>query len=116
MTRHDKHGTPPHHLFVFSLGLLLAGCAAHEVVPPPAGPAATEQRLEDLERRVLRLESRPPVEAPYRNREEVQAGIDLLETERRKLRLKYTEQHPALRDIDRRLLILREQLRMLEAM
>lgn len=85
-----------------------------KVAPPAAGPATTEQRLTDIERRVQRLESRPPVEAPARSREEVQAHIKGLESERAKLLVKYTDQHPAVRDIDRKLLILGEQLRLIE--
>ena len=57
-----------------------------------------------------RLEGRPPVQEPYRNREEIQEHIKSLETERAKLLVKYTDQHPAVRDIDRKLLILNEQL------
>jgi hypothetical protein len=112
MARQDRHGMQHGRLLL--LGLLLAGCASHEVVPPVAGQTTAEQRLTDLERRMQRLESRPLVEAPYGNREEIQARIGQLEAERGKLLLKYTEQHPAVRDIDRQLLILRAQLRMLE--
>ena len=113
MARQYGHGMQRGRLLL--LGLLLAGCASHEAVPPVVGSqTATEQRLTDLERRLQRLESRPPVAAPYGNREEIQAHIGQLEAERGQLLLKYTEQHPALRDIDRRLMILREQLRMLE--
>lgn len=114
MARQDKQGMRRRRLLLFPLGLLLAGCASHEMVPAVASQTATEQRLADLERRVQRLESRPPVQAPYGNREDIQTHIDQLETERGKLLLKYTEQYPAVRDIDRQLLILREQLRMLE--
>ena len=114
MARQDKHGMPLWRLLLFPVGLLLAGCVSHESVPPAASQMAAEQRLEDLERRMQRIESRPPVEAPYGNREDVQSRINQLETERGILLLKYTEQHPAVRSIDRKLLILREQLRMLE--
>jgi len=114
MARQDEHGMQRGRLLLFPLGLLLAGCASHDVVPPVASQTATEQRLTDLERRVQRLESRPLVEAPYGNREDIQSHISLLEAERGKLLLKYMEQHPAVRDIDRQLLILRAQLRMLE--
>lgn len=114
MTRQDKHHARHWRRLLFPVGLLLAGCASHEVVPPAARQAATERHLEDLERRMQRLESRPPVEAPYGKREDVQSRIDQLETERGNLLLKYTEQHPSVRTIDRKLLILREQLRMLE--
>lgn len=95
-------------------GMLVAGCASQEGVPPVAPQSATEQRLADLEQRVQQLEKRPHVEAPYRNREDIQTHISQLEAERGKLLLKYTELNPAVRDIDRKLGILREQLRMLE--
>lgn len=93
------------------VGTLMAGCGAQSV-RGPEDPAAlpTQQRLDDLERRVQRLEGRPPVEAPLRSREEIQAHLQRLEAERAKLLLKYTDQHPAVRDIDRKLLILNEQL------
>lgn len=83
-------------------------------MPEAARERATQQRLDELERRVQRLEGRPPVESPYRGREDVQAHIKTLEAERAKLLVKYTDQHPAVRDIDRRLLILNEQLGMLK--
>lgn len=94
------------------LGLMLAGCVtAPAKTPEAAGAQVTAQRLDDLERRVQRLEGRPPVQEPYRGREEIQAHIKALEAERAKLLLKYTDQYPAVRDIDRKLLILNEQLR-----
>ena len=111
MTRKDTHRML---LLLIPLGLLLTGCASQEMVPTVASPSATEQRLTDLERRLQRLESRPPVEAPYGNREDIQTYIGQLEAERGRLLLRYTDQHPAIRDIDRRLLILQEQLRLLE--
>ncbi|MDD5390770.1 MAG: hypothetical protein PHD37_15630 [Gallionellaceae bacterium] len=114
MTRQDEHHARHWRRLLFPVGLLLAGCASHEVVPPVAGQVIAEQRLEDLERRMQKLESRPPVEAPYGSREDVLSRINQLETERGGLLLKYTELHPAVRAIDRKLLILREQLRMLE--
>lgn len=73
-----------------------------------------EQRLFDLERRMERLEARPAVQPAYRTREEVQAHIKTLEDERTKLLIDYHAQHPAIKDIDRRLEILNVQLRMLE--
>jgi len=113
MARQDRYGMQRGQLLL--LGLLLAGCAPHEAVPPVAGSqTTTEQRLMDQERRLQRLESRPPVQAPYGNREDIQTRIGQLEAERGRLLLKYTDQHPAVRDIDRQLLILQEQLRLLE--
>jgi hypothetical protein len=94
--------------------LFMAGCSTHQVAPPATGNMTTEQRLSELERRMERLESRPLIEAPYGNLDEIQARIDQLESERIKLLIRYTEQHPAIRDINRKLLILREQLKMLQ--
>lgn len=112
MDRHVRMGKTS--LALAALVGFLAGCASD----PSASPAADntkvmQHRLEDLERRVQRLESRPSVEEPYRVREEIQAHIKRLEAERAKLLVKYTDQHPAVRDIDRRRLILNEQLQQL---
>jgi hypothetical protein len=97
------------------LTLLLAGCATPSATTPESARGqSVQERLDDLERRVQRLEGRPPVEPPYRNRADVQSHIKALEAERAKLLVKYTDQHPAVRDIDRKLLILNEQLRMMK--
>ena len=95
-----------------ALAFVLAACGTQ--VPPKADTPSQEQRLFDLERRMERLEARPAVQPPYRTREEIQAHIKALEDERTKLRTDYLPQHPAIRDIDRRLEILNVQLRMLE--
>lgn len=103
-----KHGIS----LIFAVSLV--GCAAQPGSPRGGQEAAaTQQRLDELERRVQRLEGRPPVEAPNRNRQEIEAHIQSLEAERAKLLVKYTDQHPAVRDIDRKLLILKEQLQRL---
>ena len=95
--------------------LLLAACASGpQKVAQPGQDQATEQRLDDLERRMQRLEGRPPVEMPYRNREEIQAHIQQLEAERVRLLVTLTDQHPAVRNIDRKLRILNEQLQMMK--
>lgn len=96
-----------------ALALTLAACAPHGP-RPDAAPASVEQRLMDLERRLNRLESRPPVQPPYQGKAEIQAQMRELEGERAGLLGKYTEQHPAVRDIDRQLLILQQRLKMLE--
>jgi hypothetical protein len=95
-----------------ALAFALAACGTQ--APPKADTPSQEQRLFDLERRMERLEARPAVQPPYRTREEIQAHIKALEDERTKLRTDYLPQHPAIRDIDRRLEILNVQLRMLE--
>jgi len=92
------------------LALALVACET----PPKADTPSQEQRLFDLERRMERLEARPAVQPPYRNKEEIQAHIKALEEERTQLLADYRAQHPAIKDIDRRLEILNVQLRMLE--
>lgn len=101
------------HRFWFFWGgaMLLAGCGSPPVRQPDA---TTEQRLFELERRVDRLENRPDIQVPYRNREEIESQVKALEKQRAELLTKYTERHPAIRDIDRRLLILGNQLKLLE--
>lgn len=93
--------------------LMLVGCASHAPLPR-ADASSLEQRLFDLERRVGKLESRSEVEHPYRSKAEIQAHIKALEEERQTLLSRYTAQHPAIRDIDRRLAILDNQLKRLE--
>ena len=93
-----------------ALAFALAACGT----PPKADTPSLEQRLFDLERRMERLEARPAVQPPYRNKEEIQAHIKALEEERTQLLADYRAQHPAIKDIDRRLEILNVQLRMLE--
>ena len=95
-----------------ALAFALAACGTQ--APPKADAPSVEQRLFDLERRMERLEARPAVQPAYRTREEVQAHIKALEEERTKLLIDYHAQHPAIKDIDRRLEILNVQLRMLE--
>lgn len=102
--------------FPLSLGvaMLLAGCGSSPERQVDATDAPTEQRLFELERRVDRLENRPDIQVPYRNREEIESQVKVLEKQRAVLLTKYTERHPAIRDIDRRLLILGNQLKLLE--
>jgi uncharacterized membrane protein YvbJ len=63
---------------------------------------------------VERLEARPAVKPPYRNKAEIQANIKELEDERAKLLITYLPEHPDIKDIDRQLEILNSQLKMLE--
>lgn len=72
------------------------------------------QRLTDLGGVYNELEKRTPVEVFYSNLNDIQAHIRQLEAERGKLLLKYTALNPVVRDIDRKLLFLGEQLRMPE--
>ena len=95
-----------------ALAFALAACGTQ--APPKADTPSAEQRLFDLERRMERLEARPAVQPPHQTREEIQAHIKALENERSRLLVDYHAQHPAIKDIDRRLEILNVQLRMLE--
>ena len=94
--------------------MLFAGCGSTPSRQLGATDVPAEQRLSELERRVDRLESRPDIQTPYRNREEIESQVKALEKERAALLTKYTERHPAVLDIDRRLLILGNQLKLLE--
>lgn len=107
--------SPILHPSGLTIALVLALTACAPQTPLPKTDAASqEQRLFDLERRMQRLEARPQIEPPYRNQAEIQANISELEAERVKLRVGYTDQHPAIKDIDRKLEILNAQLKMLE--
>lgn len=90
----------------------LAACASN--TPPTTDTPSLEQRLLDLERRVERLEARPEVKPPYRSKAAIQAHIEALEAERGKLLTRYSAQHPEIKDIDRMLEILNNQLMMFE--
>ena len=101
-------------LYCLTVALTFALVACGTQAPPKADTPSLEQRLFDLERRTERLEARPAVQPPHRSKEEIQAHIKTLEAERSKLLIDYLPQHPATKDIDRRLEILNVQLRMLE--
>ena len=95
-----------------ALAFALAACASHP--PPKAEPPSLDQRMLELERRVEKLEARPEIQPPYRDKSEIEAHIKALEDERAKLLVDYLPQHPVIRDIDRKLGILNTQLKMLE--
>jgi hypothetical protein len=97
----------------FVLACVLAACASKAPSPAPETPSV-EQRLSDMERRLEMLEARPRIEPPYRDRAEIEAHIQGLEAERTSLLTRYLTDHPLIRDIDRRLLILNNQLKMTE--
>ena len=97
-----------------TLTLALAACAPHAPLPTTDAPSL-EQRLSDLEQRMERLEARSFGEPPYRSKAEIQTHIRELEEERSKLLIRYTVEHPAIKDIDRKLMILDSQLKMLES-
>ena len=92
---------------------LLTACA--QTTPPPASDTTRiEQQLNDIERRVELLESRPQVQAPLRTREDILEHREKLTAERVRLMTRMTDQHPAIRDIDRQLRILDLQLKSIE--
>ncbi len=95
-----------------AIAVALTACEA----PAPARSAAPtlSQRMVELEHRVEMLEARPAVHSPLRSKAEIKAHIESLEAERAKLLVDYLPQHPAIRDIDRRLDILNAQLKMAE--
>ena len=95
-----------------ALAFALAGCGSNG--PLKTDTPSIEQRLLELERRMERLEARLAVEPPYRSKAEIRAHIRELEAERSELMIRYLPQHPAIRDLDRRLGILDTQLKMLE--
>ena len=110
----SEHNTYHIRWLVLLWVLFMGACSTHQVAQPATSNVTTEHRLSDLERRVERLESRPLIDKPFGNQEEIQTRIDQLEAERIKLLIRYTEHHPAIRDINRNLMILREQLKMLQ--
>mgnify|MGYP001061618926 FL=1 len=98
---------------VLALACALAACASNAPSSAPETPSV-EQRLSDMERRIEMLEARPRIEPPYRDRAEIEAHIEALEAERATLLTRYLTDHPLIRDIDRRLIILNKQLNMIE--
>lgn len=113
MNRGFLRANAPLRPVVLLLSLLVAGCAAnHPASSSREAGLGLEQRLDDLERRIQRLEGRPQVEQAYRDATEIRAHMNQLQAERARLLLKYTDQHPAVRDIDRSLGILQQQLDM----
>jgi hypothetical protein len=95
-----------------TFAIALTACATNE--PLKTETPSQEQRLSDLENRVEKLEARGNVAPPYRNKSEIQEQIRNLEVERSKLLVSYTAEHPSVMDIDRKLVILNNQLKMLE--
>lgn len=96
-----------------AIAFAVTACAP-QTPRPDSGQPSLEQRVTNLEQRVDKLEARPPVAAPYRSKAEIQAQINDLEAQRSALLVRYTREHPAIRDIDRELAILNSQLKMAE--
>ena len=102
---------PARSCLTLALSFAVAACGSQ--APPRADTPSVEQRLSELERRVEMLEARPVVQPPYRSRAEIQTNIEALEAERVKLLSRYYPQHPEIKDIDRMLQILNDQLKLL---
>jgi len=97
---------------MLALAFALAACRSATATKPDT--PTLEQRMLQLEGRVEKLEARPEVKPPFRSKAEIQANIQALEAQRGQLLIRYLPQHPAIRDIDRSLEILRTQLKTLE--
>jgi hypothetical protein len=68
-----------------------------------------EQRVEVLERYIYNLPS-----PPMRSRSEIEGNIRSLESKRAALLERYTDQHPAVREVDLSLRLLKLQLEMMD--
>lgn len=97
-----------------ALAVALALTACETPAPARSEAQSMTQRVGELEHRVEMLEARPAVQPPLRSKAEIKSHIESLEAERAKLLVDYLPQHPAIRDIDRRLDILNAQLKMAE--
>jgi len=104
---------PARSCLMLALSFALVACGSQ--APPKADSPSVEQRLSDLERRLDMLEARPVVQPPYRSRAEIQTNIEALEAERVRLLARYYPQHPEIKDIDRMLGILNDQLKLLKS-
>jgi len=93
--------------------LLLVSCAT-------AGPGQpfydVEKRIYELERRIAVLESRYeyPTPIPDQNKKELQEQLDALRNEREKLSLDYTDQHPRVMELDRKIRTLEQHIKRLQ--
>jgi hypothetical protein len=97
--------------------VLAAACAQAPLPAAPDGQTlSAEQRLQNLEWRVDALErfitNVPGI--PQRSRAEIEANIRSLEQRRVELLQRYLPPHPAIREIDLSLKLLRWQLQMLD--
>jgi len=75
-----------------------------------------EKRIYELERRIAVLESRyeHPTPIPQRSKKELQGQLDGLRKEREKLSLSYTDQHPRVMELDRKIRVLEQQIKLLQ--
>jgi predicted nucleic acid-binding Zn-ribbon protein len=93
---------------------LLGACAQQPATAPEY--AALEQRLQNLERRFDALEryiTNLP-SPPQRSRAEIEKNVQSLEAQRATLLERYTSAHPAVREVDLSLRLLRLQLEFLD--
>ena len=99
-----------------TLVLLLGACAQQPTSTPESRMDADQQRLQLLEQRVEILEryiyNLPS--PPLRRREEIESNIRSLESKRSALLERYTDLHPAVREIDLSLRLLKLQLEMMD--
>jgi hypothetical protein len=99
-----------------ALALLLGACAQQPASTTAPQMEADRQRLQLLEQRVEILERyiynlpSPPV----RSRKEIENNIRSLESKRSALLERYTDSHPAVREIDLSLRLLKLQLEMMD--
>ncbi len=104
-------------VLVYSLPLLLlfiaSGCAT---TSDSQQLYELDKRIYQLEQRVRTLETRyeAPAVIPRRSLEELQKHLDALYRERKRLSLTRTDQHPDMRELDRKIHTLREQIEMLK--
>lgn len=102
-------------LAALSIALVVAGCASAPAGPTPEVVAlerrlqAAEARLDSLERFVAAVPA-----PPLRPRDEIEAHVRTLEARRAEMLLRYTPAHPAVREIDLSLRLLRLQLEVLD--
>jgi hypothetical protein len=96
--------------------LVLGGCAQTPVSTPGSELAAVQQRLQALEQRVEILDRRTAnlPSAPLRSRDEIDKNIQSLEAKRATLLMRFTEQHPEVRETDLSLRLLKLQLDMMD--
>ena len=96
--------------------LLLGACAQQPTATPTPELVSIQQRLQLLEQRVEILEryiwNLPS--PPLRSREEIERNIQSLEARRSALLERYTDSHPAVREIDLSLRLLKLQLEMMD--
>jgi len=97
----------------FVVVLLSASCATGGPSQPYYG---LEKRIYELERRIAVLESRyeHPAPIPHQSKNELQKQLDASRKEREKLSLSYTDKHPRVMELDRKIRALEQQIKVLQ--